>query len=68
MYPQRKSIQKSIALLVLPSLFGAPNIAQEIFSPERHKEISLDSSESLFSELKVSNNDKAFRNKYQNTK
>ena len=66
MYPQRKSIQKSIALLVFTSLFGAPNLAQELFFTERHKEISLNHSKSLSPELKISNNDNSSSNQYQN--
>ena len=62
MYPQRKSIQKSIALLVFTSLIGAPNIAQDLFFTERNNEISLDQSKSLFPKLKISNNDNESRN------
>ena len=62
MYPQRKSIQRSIALLLFTSFFGAPNIAKELFFTEPRKEISLDISKSLFSAFKNSNINNVSRN------
>ncbi len=66
MYPQNKSIQRSIALLVFSSFFGAPNIAQELFFTERHKVIYFDNGKHLFPELRISNKDNSLRNLYQN--
>ena len=62
MYPQRKSIQRSIALLLFTSFFGAPNIAKELFFTEPRKEISRDSSKSPFSAFKISNIDNVSKN------
>ena len=62
MYLQRKSIQRSIALLLFTSFFGAPNIAQESSLDGPRKEISLDNRKSLFSRFKISNIDNVSRN------
>ncbi|MBO8243533.1 type II secretory pathway protein [Prochlorococcus marinus XMU1411] len=62
MYPQRKSIQRSIVLLVFTCFFGAPNIAQELLNTKSQKKIFLDNSKSFLSELKISNKDNFSRN------
>ena len=61
MYLQRKSIKRSIALLLFTSFFGAPNFAQESFYNESRKEISVDKRKSLFSAFKISNIDNISR-------
>ena len=62
MYLQRKSIKRSIALLLFTSFFGASNFAKESFYTESRKEISLDKRKSLFSAFKISNIDNISRN------
>ena len=62
MYLLRKSIKRSIALLLFTSFFGAPNFAQESFYTESRKEISVDKRKSLFSAFKNSNIDNISRN------
>ena len=57
MYLQRKSIKRSIALVLFTSFFGAPNLAQESFFTIPRKEISVDNRKSLFSAFKISNID-----------
>jgi type IV pilus assembly protein PilQ len=63
LYPHKKSIKRSVALLVFTSFFGAPNIAQGLFFTESRKQISLNNN-SIFSALKISDKDNASR--YQN--
>jgi len=62
LYLKRKSIKRSIALLLFTSFFGAPNFAQESFHKVSRKEISVDKRKSLFSSFKNSNIDNVSRN------
>ena len=62
MYLNRKSIKRSIALLLFSSFFGAPYFAQGSFYTESRKEISVENRKSLFSVFEISNIDNISKN------